>query len=130
MAEAEPFHPQASYHGINVAFMTVAYRHDHAAARELAARVLYHCEQAKLKSQRQLRGKKDVMWRHATEGEAQLILGKPSAAIESYRSAVRFDPAPTPRELDSMYQQAIYTVGLIGSQATARKLEELFRAAH
>jgi len=76
-------HDQAFYHGINVAFMQLAYRNQESAAQETARKVLEHCQAAKLDR-----------WRLATEGEANLLLGKIDAAMESYQAAVNSNPSP------------------------------------
>lgn len=106
--------PQAFYHGINVAFMELAYRGDHAAAKRMARKVLNHCARAPREK-----------WRLATEGEARLMLGETDGAIESYQQAVQ--ARPTPRELCSMYQQAIRIATLVGDKSAAERLEAIFR---
>ena len=76
-------HPQAFYHGINVAFMTLVHLHDHAAARAMAKSILVHCAHAPAEK-----------WRLATEGEAYLMLGKTTQAYQKYRRAIQREPTP------------------------------------
>jgi len=107
-------HDQAFYHGINVAFMQLAYRNEEASARQTATKVLEHCLAAKVDK-----------WRLATEGEAYLVLGKIDTAMESYKAAVSNNPSP--RQLDSMFQQAVLVASLVGNEAAADRLQEIFR---
>jgi pimeloyl-ACP methyl ester carboxylesterase len=111
-------YPQAFYHGINVAFMHLAFGDRPEAerltvARTQAQKVLEYCAQSPAEK-----------WRLATEGEAQLLLGNPEAALASYQAAVAAHP--TPRELDSMYQQAIRIASLLGDEYTADRLSPIF----
>ena len=55
------------------------------------------------------------------------MLGKEEQAYACYSQAA--DPAleATPRELESMYQQAIYLSRLIGDQSMRRELTRIFR---
>jgi pimeloyl-ACP methyl ester carboxylesterase len=114
LSEKAGRHDQAFYHGINVAFMQLAYRNQEAAAKETAAKVLVHCNQAK-------RDK----WRLATEGEANLLLGNTEEALKSYQAAAQLNPSP--RECDSMLQQAVRVASLTGNEAAAEGLEKIFR---
>ena len=107
-------HDQAFYHGINVAFMQLAYRNQQAAAQDMAKRVLDHCKAASVDK-----------WRRATEGEAHLLLGEIEAAMEGYQAAVNCNPSP--RQLDSMYQQAVRVASLVGDEAAADRIEVIFR---
>jgi tetratricopeptide (TPR) repeat protein len=100
LSEKAGRHGQAFYHGINVAFMQLAYRNQESAAQETAKKVLEHCQAAKADK-----------WRHATEGEAHLLLGKIDEAMTSYQAAV--DSKPSPRQLDSMFQQAVRVASLL-----------------
>lgn len=63
----------------------------------------------------------------ATQGEAWLVLGEREQAYACYQQAA--DPAleATPRELESMYQQAIHVSRLIGDQSRRRVLTRIFR---
>jgi len=107
-------HDQAFYHGINVAFMQLAYRNQEGAAQQTATKVLEHCRAAKADK-----------WRLATEGEANLLLGKVDAAMDSYQAAVNSNPSP--RQLDSMFQQAVRVASLVGNEAAADRLQKIFR---
>lgn len=107
-------HDQAFYHGINVAFMQLAYRSDEAAAKETAKKVLGECALAK-------RDK----WRLASEGEANLLLGNIDEALKNYQAAAQSNPSP--RECDSMLQQAIHVASLTGDEAAADGLQKIFR---
>jgi pimeloyl-ACP methyl ester carboxylesterase len=114
MSEQTGRHDQAFYHGINVAFMQLAYRNQESAAQQTARKVLEHCQAAK-----------PDKWRLATEGEANLLLGKIDAAIDSYQGAVKSNPSP--RQLDSMYQQAVRVASLLGNEDAADRLQKIFR---
>jgi hypothetical protein len=114
LSEAAGKCEQAFYHAINVAFMDLAYRDDHQAAKNMAGKALEHCDKAR-------RDK----WRLATEGEAHLILGNSDQAIESYRHALATEPSP--REVDSMYQQAVRVASLTGDESAGDRLVALFR---
>lgn len=112
--------PQAFYHGINLAFMTLACGDKpeierQTIARQLAQKVIEYCAQAPVNK-----------WRLATEGEAKYVLGEKVAALGSYEVAVHSKPAPTPRELDSMYQQAIRLTSILGDEDTANRLNTIF----
>lgn len=117
LAEAANDHDQALYHGINIAFMDLAYATNRTEAkvraRRMAEKVLAHCAQAE-----------PSKWRYATEGEAYLILGDTNAAIESYESYVSENPRP--RELESTYQQAKKIVDLLGNKNAAARLDKVF----
>jgi hypothetical protein len=69
----------------------------------------------------------DRKWRLATQGEALLVLGQKERAYICYSQAA--DPAleAAPRELKSMYQQAICLSRLIGDQSMRRELTRIFR---
>ena len=60
-ASASDNHEQAYYHGVNVAFLALAYAHDRHRTAELAREVLGHCASAS-----------PGMWCSAAEGEARL----------------------------------------------------------
>lgn len=106
---------QALYHGINVAFLRLAFRQDRAGAQEMAKEVLGHCAAAP-----------EDQWSAATEGEAYLLLGKPERALEHYQADVAREP--TPRQLESTFDQATFVVGLIGTKSIAARLDAVFRA--
>jgi pimeloyl-ACP methyl ester carboxylesterase len=124
LAAAASDHPQAFYLGINVAFMELAMDPDAPAARQRSAewgrKALYHAEASP-----------PDMWRAATEGEANLILGEPEVALQHYRDAIAMQP--TPRQLSSMFQQAYHIADILyppkpdGTDPMAEKLDGLFR---
>jgi pimeloyl-ACP methyl ester carboxylesterase len=114
LSEQAARHDQAFYHGINVAFMQLAYRMQESVAQQTAKKVLEHCRDAKLDT-----------WRLATEGEANLLLGNIDAAMDGYRAAATCNPPP--RQLDSMFQQAVRVASLVGNEAAADRLQEIFR---
>lgn len=113
---------QAYYHAINVAFMQLAFKKDIAAARAMAQQALAACRSSaagELPKARQ--------WRLATEGEAQLILGDSAQSLQSYRAAVSPPLQPTPREMRSMYQQALYLSRLLADEDYRRELTAIFK---
>jgi hypothetical protein len=114
-------HGQAFYHGINLAFLSFARDFDRSAAQKYAESVLDHCELARAGES----PAKPDTWRLATEGEALLYLGHIGRAMDAYRAAV--GTQPTPRQLDSMYQQAFLVTGFLGDEAAAVLLERIFR---
>jgi pimeloyl-ACP methyl ester carboxylesterase len=117
LAEAANDHDQAFYHGINIAFMDLAYGTNRAEAKakahRMATKVLAHCALADP-------GK----WRYATEGEAQLIAGHTSEAIERYEAYLNENPKP--RDIESTYQQAKKVADLLGNTKGAAKLDSIF----
>jgi hypothetical protein len=122
LAGPKPNYAQAHYHGINLAFFALAYGENLEAARVRANEVLEYCGKAQVNELA-----KDRKWRLATEGEAALILADNATAFQRYREAA--DPAlcASPRELQSMYQQAAYISRLVGDGAVQRELSEIFR---
>jgi pimeloyl-ACP methyl ester carboxylesterase len=114
LSVAKQDHAQAFYHGINIAFMELAYGSDQDAASTVAADVLKHCGQAK----------RDF-WRLATEGDAYLILGDNATAIARYREAIAMNP--NPRQLKSMYQQALRLADLLNEEDVEKQLDALCR---
>jgi pimeloyl-ACP methyl ester carboxylesterase len=114
LAEKSGRHDDAFYPGINVAFMDLAFRQDRQAAETMAKQVLGHCQSAK-----------EGMWRFATEGEANLILGRIPEALAQYCRAVEEKPAP--RQMESMYLQAMKVADLVGSRKAAQELAAIFR---
>lgn len=113
---------QAYYLGINVAFMLLAFEKNVSAARRQARTTLADCESAAADERSDQR-----KWRLATEGEALLMLGQNAKALQRYTAAVACEPSP--REMQSMYQQAIYLSRLVGDDALRRELEGTFRPA-
>jgi len=107
---------QAYYHGINVAFMELAYAKDESAAAKMAKEVLVHCGKAK----------RDY-WCVATEGEARLYLGQIKDAMMAFAEAVSMKPVPKPRHLESTYTQASWVIGLLGDEGAQADLDKVFR---
>jgi pimeloyl-ACP methyl ester carboxylesterase len=112
-ARAAAQHTQIYYHAINVAFMEWAYRGDRGTAQVAAQEALSACASAKVDR-----------WRRSTEGEAAIILGDEAAAVTAYHQALALGPSP--RETDSMYQQASFELDLADDMPLARRLRELF----
>ena len=100
LAEKNTNHDMAYYLGINLAFMKLAYHEDRTAAKALAEKVLEHCRLAEMS-----------MWCWATQGEANLILGNTALALQGYAEAVASDP--TPRQMESMFNQAMKIADLV-----------------
>ncbi len=106
---------QAYYHAINLAFMALAYDENFVEAQNFAKQAIEHCKETK-----------ESKWQQATLGEAHLLLGDADEAIRCYRSALNIRPVPTPREVDSMLQQAIKVTSLLGYEEAADHLMEVF----
>ncbi len=106
---------QVYYHAINVAFMALAAENDRKRARELANQALAACAKSE-----------ESVWRSATEGEANLYLGKEDEAIAGYQAAL--DKNPTPRQITSMFQQAVRVAEFLDDEALAEGLRATFRA--
>ncbi|SEU06451.1 alpha/beta fold hydrolase [Hymenobacter actinosclerus] len=106
-------HYQAFYNGINVAFLELALHRNRYNARTMAVHVLEQCNLAPREK-----------WRLATEGEAQLYLGEFDYALDCYDAALQMEPEP--REIDSMYKQAIWSARLLESVTSEQRLEKLF----
>lgn len=104
---------QAFYNGINVAFLELALHRNRYDARQIAVHVLKQCRLAPREK-----------WRLATEGEAQLYLGEFDYAIDCYAAALILEP--NPREIDSMYKQAIWSARLLENADIEQRLEQLF----
>ncbi len=120
-AEGQGDAAQAYYHGINLAFLALVYEADRPKARELAQKVLAHCAQAEADERPQ-----DRMWRLATEGEANLILGNTDSALERYAKAFEGPPKPKPWQFLSTSQQALRIADELGDEDIAQRLLELF----
>lgn len=110
-------HDQAYYHAINMAFLdlmrTPAETAVPASVHELAVKALAHCAQAS-----------DTHWRMATEAEAALMQGNRGEARARYAMAII--RCRSPREVDSMYAQAILVAGRIFGDAGVQDIEALF----
>lgn len=112
LAEAADDADQAMYHSINIAFLDTLSAPEASAvpraAVEMARRALAHTTAAK-----------PGHWREATKGEAYLVIGDLDASLVAYRAAL--GRAPAPREVDSMYTQALLlTEHVFGPQAVER----------
>lgn len=105
---------QAYYHGINVAFMDLAYARAAERARQMARKVLEHCVRAPLE-----------YWRLATEGEAYLVLRNTRVAVQRYEAAVAMTPKP--RELESTYRQAVWVAQLTRNRDAEAGVAAVFR---
>ena len=122
-AQRDNDHTQASYNGINYAFMTLALERDgakeedRAKTREIAQAVFSHCHANT--------DERDP-WRRATLGEAHLYLGDIQTALEEYDLALQRHWEP--RERNSMQQQAIWATRLLGDPAAEARIEALFAA--
>jgi pimeloyl-ACP methyl ester carboxylesterase len=114
ISAAKNDHTQAYYHGINVAFMELAYGSDYEAAKIAATEVLDHCSQSG-----------GDRWKTGTIAEANLILGETAAALAHYREAVT--QLRSPREIESMLQQALRVADLLGDDDAAARLDALYR---
>ncbi len=113
-SEAAEDYDQVYYHAINVAFMALAAEGDKEKARELAKKALDACAQTE-----------DSIWKSATEGEANLYLGNEEEAILGYQAAL--DRRPSPRQITSMFQQAIRVAEIQDNDAMADRLRAVFR---
>lgn len=104
---------QLYYHAINVAFLRFA-AGDTNSAQEMAQQALAHAEQGN-----------NRLWRRATHAEASLILGNDDSAITAYADAIQANPMV--REIESMYQQAMWIADIRKDRDLATKLDGLFR---
>jgi pimeloyl-ACP methyl ester carboxylesterase len=107
-------HDQAYYHAINVAFLELAYKGDHAAARAAAQQALDQAAQAE-----------PGFWRAASEAEAQLYLGDAAKAIDGYRAAIALNAEP--HELESAYAQASRVAAELDDETLQKQLDDVFR---
>ena len=136
IAEKADDHDQIYYHAINVAFMALAYEKKCSdPARKGAkadAKVKAHAKKALAACDKT----DDSIWRAATEGEARLYLAKlqsdpekasrdQDVAIERYRAAL--DKNPSPRQIMSMFQQAVRIAEIQGDEPIAERLRAVFR---
>lgn len=115
-AEANADAAQAFYLAINYAFMELAFNSNVKTCREYAARAVTHCAHAAA-----------GMWRYATEGEANIYLDNHPATRDAYARALALGPSP--RQIASMYQQAYRAADLMGQEALAAELRDLFGQA-
>jgi pimeloyl-ACP methyl ester carboxylesterase len=107
-------HAQAYYHAVNVAYMELAFRNDPGASRRAADAALEHCQLAER-----------TFWCEAAEGEARLHRHEFDQAVAAYRRAVALGPSP--REMESMYEQAYVLAGLLECPDVQRSLDGVFR---
>ena len=103
-AKTPPDHEQAFYHGINLAFMELAYGGDFHVARDRATEVLEHCRLSE--------NPRDKFWRIATEADAQLILGHTDEGIAKHAEAAKLPMQPW--QALSIQEQAMRTADLSG----------------
>jgi hypothetical protein len=116
-AKERPNHDQAYYHGINLAYLELAYGGDYHAARELAKTVLEHCERAT--------NPKQEIWRLATEGDALVILGRKKEGFEKHAAAAKQQMSPW--QALSIQEQAIRTADVCGlSEEDIERLSDLY----
>jgi hypothetical protein len=109
---------QAYYHAINVAFMNLVFKGSLPGAQIWARRALEHCSAA---------AKTEISpdaWRFATEGEANLLIGKFAEALRLYRGAIATQPDPW--QLESMYMQALETARQLKNKQVAADLAQTF----
>jgi len=106
---------QAYYHGINLAFMALAYDENLVAAQNFAKEAIEHCKEVR-----------ESKWQQATLGEAHLLLGDADEAVRHYETALAAKPVPTPREVDSMLQQAMRVASVLGYEDAADRLLNVF----
>lgn len=107
-------HDQAYYHAINIAFLELAYKGDHAGARKAAQQALDEAAQAEA-----------GFWRAASEAEAELYLSATARAVEGYRAAVALRAEP--HELESAYAQASRVAAELDDEALQEQLDAVFR---
>jgi pimeloyl-ACP methyl ester carboxylesterase len=103
-AKNPPDHAQAYYHGINLAFMELAYGGDFHAAREWAGKVLEHCQLSD--------NPREPFWRVATQADAELILGHIDEGVKKHTEAARMPLQPW--QALSIQEQAMRTADLSG----------------
>ena len=104
---------QIFYLAINVAFLELALRRDHAACRERALEALAACELATT-----------TYWRAATEAEALLYLDRGEEALEAYAKALAFEPEPA--QAQSTLDQALDAADALARGDLERQIGELF----
>ena len=105
--------PQAFYHAVNCAFMELAFGSDETACRAYAERALTHCASAPAD-----------LWRYATEAEASIYLGNHATVRQAYANALALKPSP--RQMESMFQQAFRAADLMGEERLGAELRVLF----
>lgn len=110
-------HQQIFYHAINIAFLSLMATPPASdipvVVKEMAELAINHCADYA-----------DSHWAAATEGEANLLLGQIEIACEHYKRAIAM--VQSPREVDSMYSQAIRVATRMFGKAGADRIESLF----
>jgi len=116
LARARQLSAQMYYHAINIAFLdllsTPANSAPNLNVRAKAELALAHCAKAP-----------ETHWRIATEAEAALMLGNLDKALGLYARAVRM--APSPRDIESMYGQAVRIADRMFGREGVKRFEEL-----
>jgi tetratricopeptide (TPR) repeat protein len=95
---------QAFYHGINLAFLELAYGGDYREARKRANDVLAHCSNSE--------SPRDKFWCSATEADALLILGQTGEGIGKHANTAQMPMQPW--QALSIQEQALRTADLCG----------------
>ena len=120
LAEAQVNHAQGFYHAINIAFLDLMSSPPESKVttqvQEMARLAQAHCVLSP-----------ENYWRIATEAEAELILGDLEHAVALYSRAISM--AQSPRDIDSMYSQAIRVASRTHGKTGAQRIEEAFGIA-
>jgi len=121
VSKVPPDHGQAYYHGINIAFLELAYGGDIGAAQEMAEETLEHCEAA-------IRVATGEHWRLATEGDALIILGRVEEGIRQHQLAMQNPSRVKPWQALSIQEQSVRIADLCGiEEAALRRLVEIYQ---
>ena len=116
-AEVANDHDQAFYHAINIAFLHLMESPTGSSipdkVGQMANRSLEHIKEAR-----------NTNWSFATQGEALLMLGDLEGAQHVYAIAITMTTSP--REIDSIYSQAVRVAVKIFGQDGADRIEQLF----
>jgi pimeloyl-ACP methyl ester carboxylesterase len=116
-SEERADHSQAYYHAINVAFLELMSTPPNSdipkSVEDMARQAQGHCSQAS-----------QTQWRFATEAEASLMLGDLDGAENLYRRAKALTGSP--REIDSMYAQAVRVATRKFGKEGASRIEKVF----
>ncbi|SFH60064.1 Alpha/beta hydrolase family protein [Nitrosospira sp. Nsp14] len=116
-AEAANDHEQALYHAINIAFLNLM---EIPAAASIPTEIRIMAERA-LEHAKQVR---NTNWSLATQGEAQLMLKDLERAEHFYAGAIL--ATNSPREVDTIYSQAIRVAARVFGQDGASRIDQLF----
>jgi pimeloyl-ACP methyl ester carboxylesterase len=121
---------QAMYHAINLAFLELMATPDSepvpAAARELARRASTYASMAKAHRAAMGQTRPDH-WQLATDGDALAIEGRLAEACERYSEARA--AAERPRDIDSMYGQAVLIAQRMYGEDGMQQVERAFAVA-